>query len=278
MKPILSLNDRLKDLRTNKHMHMDELAMETGIPKQTLSNYEQDGYLVPHTIVLQLADYYGVSTDYLLGLTDNPAPVVTQVSELRLSDHAIETICRDDINSRLLSEIIESSSFRDFLIDAEVYVDGYVEQSIDYYNTLMDFARKKVSEKYADKKDNVSEALAHSKVAQHEYFGRLFANELIQILEEIKERHSKDRDTSDGAYTPKHYERIFQAILDHRFGPGKGAGAGILEALNIKKDEKNLGAIDTLIVSDQPNEKDLTDLLGQSPVIEPDARKRRKRK
>lgn len=54
-------------------------------------------------------------------------------------------------------------------------------------------------------------------------------------------------------------------------------GAGILEALRIKKDEINLGSIDTLIDSDQPDEKDLTDLLGKSPVIEPDARKRRKR-
>ena len=202
MKSILSLNDRLKDLRTNKHMHLDELALETGIPKQSLSNYEKDGYLVPHTVVLQLADYYRVSTDYLLGLTDNPTTVVTQVSELRLSDAAIDTIRRTDINSRLLSEIIESDAFQQFLIDAEVYVDGYVEESVDSYNTLMDFARKKVSEKYGDKTDNASEALAHSKVAQHEYFGRLFANDLIQILDEIKDQHSKDRDTSDGAYTP----------------------------------------------------------------------------
>lgn len=277
MKPILSLNDRLKDLRTNKHMHLDELALETGIPKQSLSNYEKDGYLVPHTVVLQLADYYGVSTDYLLGLTDNPTTAVTQVSELRLSDAAIDTIRRTDINSRLLSEIIESDAFQQFLIDAEVYVDGYVEESVDSYNTLIDFARKKVSEKYGDKTDNASEALAHSKVAQHEYFGRLFANDLIQILDEIKDQHSKDRDTSDGAYTPDQYERIYQAILDHRSGPLKGLGAGILEALRIKKDEINLGAIDTLIDSDRPDERGLTDLLGKSPVIEPDARKRRKR-
>lgn len=183
--------------------------------------------------------------------TDNPTTVVTQISELRLSDAAIDTILRTDINSRLLSEIIESDAFQQFLIDAEVYVDGYVEESVGSYNTLMDFALKKVSEKYGDKTDNASEALAHSRVAQHEYFGRLFANDLIQILDGIKDRRSKDRDTSDGAYTTDQYERIYQAILDHRSGPLKGLGAGILEALWIK----NLNDIDTLIESDQLTRK-----------------------
>ena len=97
------------------------------------------------------------------------------------------------------------------------------------------------------------------------------------INRNIYRKHSKDRDTSDGAYTPDQYERIYQAILDHRSGPLKGLGAGILEALRIKEDEINLGVIDTLIDSDQPDERGLTDLLGKSPVIEPDARKRRKR-
>lgn len=259
-------------------MHMDELSAETGIPKQTLSNYEQDGYLVPHTIVLQLADYYGVSTDFLLGITDNPATAVTQVSELHLSDKAIETIRNKDTNSRLLSEIIESDAFRQFLIDAEVYVDGYVEQSIDGYNSLMDYARQKVEEKHGDHADTSAGTLAHSRVAQHEYFGRLFANDLIRILDEIKERHSKDPETSDGFYTQEQLDRIYNAILDHRSGPLKGLGAGILEALRIKLNDTNLSAIDTLIESDSPTEEAVADIMNQSPIVEPAARKRRRRK
>lgn len=104
-----------------------------------------------------------------------------------------------------------------------------------------------------------------------------FSNELIQILDEIKERHRKDSDTSDGAYTPEQYEQIFQAIMDHRSGPLNGLGAGILEALRIKKSEKNLQDMDRLIEEDLPEEAAVTDLLRQSPIVEPDARKRRKR-
>ena len=277
MKYRLSVNDRLKDLRTNKHMHLEDLSNETGIPKASLGNYEQENYPVPHPIILQLADYYGVSTDYLLGITDSPATAMTPVSALHLSDAAIEKLLKDETNSRLISEIIESEHFQQFLIDAEIYIDGYVEQSIDDYNTLMRFARQKVSGQTTSSTDVTSETLNHAKVAQQEYFSQLFSNELIQILDEIKEKHRKDSDTSDGAYTSEQYEQIFQAIMDHRSGPLNGLGAGILEALRIKKSEKNLQDMDRLIEEDQPEEAAVTDLLGQSPIIEPDARKRRKR-
>ena len=277
MKIGISINERIKDLRNNKHMSQKELAIDAGIPISTYGSYELEDYPVPHPVILQLANYYDVSTDYLLGLTDNPETSNTPVSELHLSDAAIQRILDEKTNSRLLSEIVESDAFMQLLIDSEVYVDGYVEESVDQYNTLMEFARKKVTEKYGDTEDTVGATLAHSKVAQHEYFGRLFANDLIEILDEIKENHSHDQETSDGAYTTDQYERIYHAIMDHRSGPLKGLGAGIIEALRIKKTEQNQIAADTLIESDSPGEEAISDLLGQSPIVEPAARKRRRR-
>ncbi len=277
MKNGISINERIKDLRTNKHMRVEDISDATGIPKQTLSNYEKDDYPVPHHIVLQLAAYYNVSTDYLLGLTDSPASVHTPVSDLHLSDAAIARIRDSKTNSRLLSEIIESDAFMQLLVDSEVYVDGYVEESVDQYNSLMNFARKKVAEHIGVTDDAAAQTLAHSKVAQHEYFGRLFANDLIEILDEIKENHSKDRETSDGAYTEEDYQYIHDVIKANRSGPLKGLSAGIKAALHIAKNKEALRDSDTLIDGNQFNEEALTDMLSQSPIIEPDARKRRKR-
>lgn len=163
------------------------------------------------------------------------------------------------------------------LVDSEVYVDGYVEESVDQYNSLMNFARKKIAESIGVTDDTAAKTLAHSKVAQHEYFGRLFANDLIEILDEIKENHSKDRETSDGAYTEEQYQYIYDVIMANRKGPLKGLGAGVMAALHITKKDKELQDSDTLIKGDQLNEEALTDILSQSPIIEPDARKRRKR-
>ena len=277
MKCNLTINERLKDLRTSQRLTLGELSEKTGIPSSTLGNYEQDDYLVPHDIVLRMAEYYGVSTDYLLGLTDNHMSHVTSVSDLHLSDQALAVIRNKDTNTRLLSEIIANDAFNALLIDTEIYVDGYVEQSIDDYNTLMELARKKVAEKYGTNADTSGKTLEHSKVAQQEYFGRVLSDDLMTILDEIKENHRKDRETSYGTFTPPDYERIYTTVEKNRSALLKGLPAGILEALRIKRKDRNLQNAKALLDKDMPTEKEVADLVGQSPIVEPNARKRRKR-
>ena len=65
----LTIQERLKDLRVERHLTLEQLAEETGISKSALGKYESDDFkdISPFSIVT-LAKYYGVSTDYLLGL------------------------------------------------------------------------------------------------------------------------------------------------------------------------------------------------------------------
>ena len=68
----LTIPERLKDLRVmEKHLTLEELAEQTGLSKSALGKYETDEYkdTSPFAIVT-LAEFYGVSTDYLLGLTE----------------------------------------------------------------------------------------------------------------------------------------------------------------------------------------------------------------
>ena len=186
-------------------------------------------------------------------------------------------IRRKDINSRLISEIIEHDGFRSLLADAEIYVNGFVAQSIDEYNTLMELARKKIAEKADDTEDISLKTLEHIKVAQQEYFGRLLADELMNILEEIKKKHRKDKDTSDGAFTTQDYEKMFRSVKVHRSSPFKGLEAAVLEALHIKPKDRDLTNAQSLLEKDEPVEEDIAELVGQSPLVEPIKRKRRKR-
>ena len=67
----LSIPERLKDLRVvDKHLTLEQLANETGLSRSALAKYEGDGYkdISPFAIAT-LADFYGVSADYLMGLT-----------------------------------------------------------------------------------------------------------------------------------------------------------------------------------------------------------------
>ena len=66
----LTIPERLKDLRVvDKHLTLEQLAEQTGLSKSALGKYETDDYkdISPFAIAT-LADFYGVSADYLMGL------------------------------------------------------------------------------------------------------------------------------------------------------------------------------------------------------------------
>jgi transcriptional regulator with XRE-family HTH domain len=64
--------DRLKELRFHKDKTQLQVQMETGIEQALLSKYENGLRIPPTDTLMILADYYGVSMDYIMGRTDNP--------------------------------------------------------------------------------------------------------------------------------------------------------------------------------------------------------------
>jgi transcriptional regulator with XRE-family HTH domain len=58
-------------LRSERNLTLEQLAEKTGLSKSALGNYESNDFkdISPFAIV-KLSEFYGVSTDYLLGLTD----------------------------------------------------------------------------------------------------------------------------------------------------------------------------------------------------------------
>lgn len=60
------LNDRIKELRQAKRMTQVDLAKSLGLTKQCVSNWENDNVLPSVEMLSRLADFFGVSTDYLL--------------------------------------------------------------------------------------------------------------------------------------------------------------------------------------------------------------------
>ncbi|MGI6491494.1 MAG: helix-turn-helix domain-containing protein [Pelotomaculum sp.] len=73
----MSLGKRLKEARTNKGLTQEEAAKHLRITFQALSNYER-GVRDPDTDLLKsIAALYGVTADYLLGLSDVKTPIKT---------------------------------------------------------------------------------------------------------------------------------------------------------------------------------------------------------
>ena len=65
---------RLRDLREDHDLAQKQVAALLGIDQRVYSNYELGKRVLPLRHLLALAEYYKVSTDYLLGRTDEPRP------------------------------------------------------------------------------------------------------------------------------------------------------------------------------------------------------------
>lgn len=63
---------RLRDLREDKDLTQTQIAEMLGIQQTVYSRYERGYQNIPLEYLLFLADFYQVSTDYILGRTNNP--------------------------------------------------------------------------------------------------------------------------------------------------------------------------------------------------------------
>ncbi|OFI46721.1 transcriptional regulator [Floricoccus penangensis] len=79
------LLERIKELCKKRGITISALEDKLGIPSNTIYQWKKR---VPKTERLQLvADYFGVSTDYLLGRDENTAP--TEEDLERMTDNAM---------------------------------------------------------------------------------------------------------------------------------------------------------------------------------------------
>ena len=88
----LSIPKRLKDLRmVDKHLTLEQLAEQTGLSRSALGKCESDDYkdVGPFAIAI-LVEFYGVSTHYLMGLSENKNHPNTELQALHLSDDMVE--------------------------------------------------------------------------------------------------------------------------------------------------------------------------------------------
>ena len=58
---------RLKNLRQSRELNQVQLAEKLGVKKQSISNWENDNIMPSIDMLMRIADFFHVSTDYLLG-------------------------------------------------------------------------------------------------------------------------------------------------------------------------------------------------------------------
>ena len=68
----MKLAERLKELRKERTLRQEQVAVALDISMSAYCHYEQGKREPTASVLYRMADYYDVTTDYLLGRTDKP--------------------------------------------------------------------------------------------------------------------------------------------------------------------------------------------------------------
>ena len=195
----LTIPERLKDLRTECGLTLEQLSVATGISRAALGKYEADDFkdISPFSIAA-LAKFYGVSADYLMGLTEIKNHPNTELDALNLGDDAIEVLKTGQFNHRLLSELICHKDFQRFMLDAEIYVDRIADMRVNDMNAVLEAVRQMALMKNGGEENDLHlRTLEVAQIREDEYFGSLIADDLKGILRDIRSEHRPDTMTAD---------------------------------------------------------------------------------
>ena len=238
MQPKLTIQERLKDLRVERSLTLEQLSAETGISKSALGKYEADDFkdISPFSMV-ELAKFYGVSTDYLLGLTEQKNHPNTELDALHLGDDAIEVLKTGKFNHRLLSEILCHHDFQKMMLDAEIYVDRIADMRINDMNAVLQAARQMVlMQQGTTQNDLYLRTLELAQVQEHEYFGHVISDDLKLILRDIWEAHQNDVTTADSHSPALDVQQSLQEAMNYKGSDGEKQARIFLATFGIDYD------------------------------------------
>ena len=75
---------RLKTLRNSKNLTQEQLSEKLGITKSAVSRYEQSATYCSIDVLIKLCDFFGVSADYMLGLSDKIDIKLSHLTDLQV--------------------------------------------------------------------------------------------------------------------------------------------------------------------------------------------------
>lgn len=214
----LTIQERLKDLRVERNLTLEQLAEATGLSRAALGNYETNDLkdISPFSII-RLAQFYGVSTDYLLGLIEQKNHSNTELDSLHLSDEMIELLQSGRINNRLLCEIAIHDNFHRLMADIEIYVDRIASMQINNLNAMLDVVRAEILSRYNPIEDDLyMRTLNAACVHEDEYFSHTVHDDIDAIIRDIRKSHAKDSNTASEVTVTEGLKRQIEDIANFK--------------------------------------------------------------
>lgn len=148
--------------------------------------------------MVKLAEFYGVTTDYLLGLSNIENHPNADLNDLHLGDEMIALLKSGRLNSRLLCDFAAHKDFQRFMVDLEIYVDRIASTHIRDANAMLKAQRKVVMEREGlDENELNIRTLELAQVDEDDYFAHTIFEDLRPIIRDIREAYKADITTAD---------------------------------------------------------------------------------
>lgn len=114
--PADNIHQRLSDLRNGTGKSQKEVADELNVQASVLSRIERgETKAVSHDLVIKFAEYYNISTDYLLCISDIRIRRNVELEELGLTNKALLQLLQGNVNGDILSRLLEHRYFPQLL-------------------------------------------------------------------------------------------------------------------------------------------------------------------
>ena len=187
-----TMGEKIKDLRVERHMTTKQLAQATGISEAVINGLENDnGRDVGYSRIVDLAKFFDVPTDFLLGFTESRITKNIELKALGLTDKAIEVLLAKRQDNELVSKVIEHGEFVNLINAIDIYVRQLAEKSIKTINNLTAVVQRGV-ENYASagQPEGYDEAMKYineTKVDEDEFLRYRITERFNQILRDVYE-------------------------------------------------------------------------------------------
>ena len=187
----LTIQERLKDLRVEQGLTLKELAEQTGLSSSALGSYESDDTKdISHYALIKLAKFYGVTADYLLGLSEMKSHPNADLADLRLGDGMIDVLKEGRVDTALLGELVTHPDFMKLLADISIYVNSIAAMQIHNLNAWVEVVRSKIIKEYQPGDQDMDTLLSDALLLREgDYFTSRVHEDIDAIMEDIREAH-----------------------------------------------------------------------------------------
>ena len=190
----LTPGERIDLLREQKGWKQAELAERIGVHPSQISRIKTGNTAsISSDILIALSKEFGVSTDYILGLTPISAPKNSDISELGLSEVAVRKLLDRSINTDVLNRLMEHKDFPFLLKLIQIYFCDTAALGMASRNESMDFLIELLTEygeenpEYKDEIRKDQDVVKAQKMRPHEAETEKIKEVLFRMMKDIKQ-------------------------------------------------------------------------------------------